>query len=408
MALSRLESARCRERAIVHSACSTPRTLAKRITRHEGPRNMTSSRYPARLFDREHPTGTAATVWVTGGGLHVETQGGAEHATWPFETLRLAGRSVRGEPVRLARAGENSETIVAPDAALLAELRRVSPEFAAHAPPPRAGFTSGFALTVIAAALAIAAALYMWGIPALAGVAARQVPVAWERELGDAAHESLAPAPQRIADPRVTVPVDAIVDRLHAASGASYPFRVVIVDRPEVNALAAPGGVIVVFRGLLETSGGPEEVAGVLAHEIQHVLLRHVLRGLLQRASLAVVMSVLAGDASGTLATQLAQGLGDLSYSRAIEEEADAQGYALMRAAAVDPAAMPAFFERLERKQSGPAGLEFLSTHPATEARAKRLRARIAADAPVAARALVTPREWEELMATLKGRSASR
>ena len=369
---------------------------------------MTSSRYTARLFDPEHPTGTAATVWVTGGGLHVETQGGAEHATWSFEALRLAGRSVRGEQVRLARAGETSETIVAPDAALLKELRRVSPVFAAHAPPPRVGFTAGFALTVIAVVLAFAAALYMWGIPALAGVAARQVPVAWERELGDAALESLAPAPQRITDPRVTAPVDAIVDRLHAASGTSHPFRVVIVDRPEVNALAAPGGVIVVFRGLLETSGGPEEVAGVLAHEIQHVLLRHVLRGLLQRASLAVVMSVLAGDASGTLATQLAQGLGDLSYSRSIEEEADAKGYALMRAAAVDPSAMPAFFERLERKQSGSAGLEFLSTHPATQARAKRLRARIAADTPVVARALVTTREWQEMLAALKSRGAGR
>lgn len=343
-------------------------------------------------------------VWVTLAGLHVETQDGAEHATWPFESLRPAGRAVRGEPVRLDRGPGASEVIVAPDAALLAELRRASPAFAAHAPAPRAGLTAGFALAIVGAVIASVVALYLWGIPALAGIAARQVPVAWERELGDAALESLAPSGVRIGNPIVTAPVDAIVDRLHAASGATDSFRVVVVDRPEVNALAAPGGVIVVFRGLLEFSEGPDQVAGVLAHEIQHVLKRHVLRGLLQRASLAVVLAVLAGDAGGTLATQLAQGLGDLSYSRGIEEEADVAGYALMRAAAIDPAAMPAFFERLERKGSDSKGLEFLSTHPATEARAKRLRERIASDPPVVAREVVTPEAWREMIEALRRR----
>lgn len=368
---------------------------------------MNAPRYPAQLFDPAHPMGTPATVWVTPGGLHVETKEGAEHATWSFDALGPAGRAVRGEPVRLARGPGASEVIVSPDAALLSELRQASPSFAAHAPAPRAGFTAGFALTVLAAMLAAAVATYVWGIPALASVAARQVPVAWERELGDAALASLAPRGVRIDDPIVTAPVNAIVDRLHAASGASDPLRVVVVDRPEVNALAAPGGVIVVFRGLLEFSGGPDEVAGVLAHEIQHVLKRHVLRGLLQRASLAVVLAVLAGDAGGTLATQLAQGLGDLSYSRRIEEEADAAGYTLMRAAAIDPAAMPQFFERLGKQKSDPAGLEFLSTHPATEARAKKLRERIAADPPVAAREIVTPEAWRAMIAALTSKDAN-
>ncbi len=363
---------------------------------------MNAQRYAAQLFDSAHPMGTPATVWVTSGGLHVETRDGAEHATWSFDVLRPAGRAVRGEPVRLERGPGASEVIVAPDPALLSELRRASPSFAAHAPAPRAGFTAGFALSALAVVIAAAVAAYVWGIPALASLAARQVPVAWERELGDAALASLAPPGARIDDPIITAPVNAIVDRLHAASGASDPFRVVVVDRPEVNALAAPGGVIVVFRGLLEFSGGPDEVAGVLAHEIQHVLKRHVLRGLLQRASLAVVLAVLAGDAGGTLATQLAQGLGDLSYSRGIEEEADATGYALMRAAAIDPAAMPEFFERLGKKRSGSAGLEFLSTHPATEARAKKLRARIASDPPIAAREVITPEAWQQMIAALK------
>ena len=104
-------------------------------------------------------------MWVTPGGLHVETEAGAEHATWPFESLRLAGRPVRGEPLRLERGAPVTETLVIADAGILGALRTASPAFGARAPSPRAGLTASFALGMIGAALAAMVALYVWGVP---------------------------------------------------------------------------------------------------------------------------------------------------------------------------------------------------------------------------------------------------
>ena len=74
--------------------------------------------------------------------------------------------------------------------------------------------------------------------------------------------------------------LDAIVARLAAATPTPRTIRAFVVDRKQVNAFAAPGGHVVLFRGLIEQAGNPEEVAGVLAHEIQHVAQRHATRAL--------------------------------------------------------------------------------------------------------------------------------
>jgi Zn-dependent protease with chaperone function len=78
-----------------------------------------------------------------------------------------------------------------------------------------------------------------------------------------------------------------------AAPGSPYHVRLLVADSPVVNAFAAPGGRIVVFRGLLEKTGRPEELAGVLAHEMQHVVLRHPLEAILRQISLRALAAVL-------------------------------------------------------------------------------------------------------------------
>ncbi|MBI3026343.1 MAG: M48 family metallopeptidase, partial [Candidatus Tectomicrobia bacterium] len=146
---------------------------------------------------------------------------------------------------------------------------------------------------------------------------------------------------------------------------------------PTVNALAAPGGFIVVFRGLLERTRTAEELAGVLAHEVEHVLQRHATKALVQHVSTGLLFTAVTGDVSGVMAYGLesARVLGALRYSRAAEEEADAEGLQLLLAARVDPAGMIAFFEGMEsQRAAAPAVLKYLSTHPATGDRLARLR----------------------------------
>ncbi|MBI5627862.1 MAG: M48 family metallopeptidase, partial [Candidatus Rokubacteria bacterium] len=172
------------------------------------------------------------------------------------------------------------------------------------------------------------------------------------------------------------------------------------VDDPTVNALAAPGGFIVVFRGLLERTRTPEELAGVLAHEIEHVLQRHATKALVQHVSTGLLFTALTGDVSGVMAYgfESARVLGTLRYSRAAEEEADTEGMRLLLAAHIDPAGMIAFFEGMEKRRGeAPGLLTYLSTHPAPEERVARLTRLARAPVPAPSRKLLDGYDWADI-----------
>jgi predicted Zn-dependent protease len=166
-----------------------------------------------------------------------------------------------------------------------------------------------------------------------------------------------------------------------------------------VNALTAPGGYVVVFQGLLERTQSAEELAGILAHEFQHVLLRHTTQALLRHASTGLLIAGLTGDVSSATVYGLesARVLGDLRYSRQAEEEADREGFQMLVAAGIDPAGMIAFFETLDREQGkGSALPTYLSTHPNTEGRIERLRSLAGPGRPAAA-TLLSGTDWRDV-----------
>lgn len=157
-------------------------------------------------------------------------------------------------------------------------------------------------------------------------------------------------------------------------------YRWFVADRPEINAFAAPGGVVVVFRGLIQAADTPEEVAGVIAHEVAHAELRHALRAAVEGMGLRVLLSLALGDLAGGVLEHAAADLTALRFSRDAEREADSDGLRRMAAAGIHPRGMIRFFERLQEHEEStlPA---LLSTHPATAERLERLR-REAAAAP--------------------------
>ncbi|MBI3456895.1 MAG: M48 family metalloprotease, partial [Candidatus Rokubacteria bacterium] len=245
--------------------------------------------------------------------------------------------------------------------------------------------------------------LYLRVIPAAAAAVAPHVPVSWEERVGEAVVGYLAPPRVRCTDPVRARALDAIAATLTApVSGSPYRFRVVVANHPAVNAFSAPGGYIVVFRGLLERTRTAEELAGVLAHELQHTLRRHVVRAMVQHASTGLVLAALSGDASGLVALEAARALGTLRYSRQHELEADAEGMRMLLAAGIDPAGMIAFFESLreaahEKGTGGEAAvLKYLSTHPSDEERIERLRA-LAAGAERPTARLLPAYDWADV-----------
>ena len=210
-----------------------------------------------------------------------------------------------------------------------------------------------------------------------------QVPVDVEAELGEQATGEMLTKGRVCAAPEMNRAVVAIMDRLEGALGdETYTYRYYVVDDTAVNAFALPGGYVFVNRGLIEKAGSPEEVAGVLAHEMTHVQERHGLRNVVAQAGTWLVVGLLFGDATGAggLIAGGASTLLNLSFSRTQEEAADAGGLALLVAAEIDPRGLPDFFEKLleEETDLGAAVPSFLSSHPETRDRIRTIRAEIA------------------------------
>ncbi|MGH8700015.1 MAG: M48 family metallopeptidase, partial [Burkholderiales bacterium] len=222
----------------------------------------------------------------------------------------------------------------------------------------------------------------------------------WEVALGETVIKQLAPPSRRCADPARQRHIDEIVAvLLRPLPDPRYPFRVTVVDHPMVNAFATPGGFIVVFRGLLERTENAEELAGILAHEIQHVLHRDSTRAILRNASTGILIAALVGDVSGVVAfgVESARMLGDLRHSREAEHDADRDGMRMLHAAAVDPEGMLAFFRAMQKLEgTSPTAARYLSTHPAAGDRLQALTA-LAAQAPRPPVKLLPDYDWSEI-----------
>jgi len=361
----------------------------------------------ARDFDGVYFDGKSAqrhpvTVTRTREGLHIRgTTVGEMH--WPHAEMRRDMRVAANEPVRYERGGETPEVLVIADPSFLPAVRSVfsgDDDVVTDAPPRRAiGGLIAPALIVLGAVIA----LYIWAVPRLAERVAQRVPIEWEEKLGETVTAAMTESATVCREPERLAALDQMVAALTAdGRGGRYTYRVTVVDDEMVNAFAAPGGYIVIHTGLLAQAESPDELAGVLAHEIEHVVLQHGAQGVLRQIPLRLAFGAITGsEGIGSSVTQMAVTLGGLSYQRRDELSADSHGMALLHAARVSPSGMINFFKKLSAENSGtaPQFLNYLSTHPNSEARMEALAAQSAAVnyQPVQ---LLTPEQWKSVTAS--------
>lgn len=146
--------------------------------------------------------------------------------------------------------------------------------------------------------------------------------------------------------------------------------RVEVAKIDMLNAIALPGGNVILFDGLIKQAKTPDEVAGVLAHEIGHVREKHVMQALLRQMGLAVVLGGIDGNSGALVNNVLA-----MSYSRNSEAEADAHSMKVLGNANISPVGTASFFDRLSQLD-GSAGVKqdaaitgYLSSHPLSASR---------------------------------------
>jgi len=320
------------------------------------------------------PQPVSITVEPIGLTLHIAS-GTTQY--WPYSELQQTQGRYSGEEVRLERGTGLCETVVIPNANILLAIHRIGGKEASHFHHPgirrqRVYWTMAAAL----AALPIIYGLFTWGVPSLAGPITAAIPISWETQLGKFVQQEFTDEEDVCENTELAKTLEAIMAKLITPmKDRPYQFQVTVVDSPLVNAMAAPGGYLIVFRGLLQDTDTPEELAGVLAHEIQHVMLRHGMRLIVQHVSMAVIIAALSGDASGMLSygLQAAQTLQTLSYSRKAENQADEQGLALLQQAGINPEGMMLFFEKLSHKEEDASPFRYVSTHPPTTERRRHL-----------------------------------
>jgi beta-barrel assembly-enhancing protease len=172
------------------------------------------------------------------------------------------------------------------------------------------------------------------------------------------------------------------------APGEKYPYQFRCVNDAEINAFALPGGFLFVNRGTIEAADNEAELAGVMGHEIGHVVLRHgtnqASKQQLAQAPLAILGSILGDKSTVALLAQLGSEFTIssvlLKYSRDDERQADLMGTQILYDCNYDPTYMAKFFEKLQSKGRS---VEFLSSHPNPENRMQSIKLEISKIGPL-------------------------
>ena len=357
---------------------------------------------------RQPPQGQSVAIQARSRALILRFDDGREEEI-AYAWLRPRAGGWNGDALSFEWNEDGVVRAVAVSGDSLRALRATAPEGlreclgAQLRPRVRAGSTRTLwvAGAALVAFVAVVILLAVTQAPRMVDAAAARVPPAWEERLGRATYEAVTATSKPWPAGEATRVLDDLGARLAAEVESPYTFRWFLVDDPQVNAMAAPGGYVIVFSGLMDRAATAEELAGVLAHEVQHVVLRHSLRGLLRSLGWRAILTVLfsgAGDFGAPMATWVDR-LGGLQFSRQQESEADAAGLLLLQRAGIDPHGMAAFFESLAEAGREPPA--FLSTHPASHARAEAVRKALAGTPRVAP----LPYDWAAVQAELESRA---
>lgn len=240
----------------------------------------------------------------------------------------------------------------------------------------------------------------IYGVPAASGLLAPLVPQAIEAQLGRSVDGQIVTL---LDDPPLCNEAAgrAVLDRLTArlSEGMALPVAPqVSVRRHKIaNALALPGGRVILLSDIIAKARNGDELAGILAHEFGHVAARDPMRSVITAGGTSFLLSLVLGDLTGsTVLVMVGQAAISAGYSRDAERAADAYAVAAVKRAGGDGAALAAILERItDADDEKPDGISFLRSHPFTAERAARIRS-LAGEKPTGS-GILSEAEWKSL-----------
>jgi len=349
-------------------------------------------RSPVIYFD-----GTSSRRHTVTLGFNGELQIAADQgrlAGWPYADIRRAD-----SPSGTLRLSCLTAPVLARleirDAAVAAELISRCSRLDENLPGPR-----GIARIVgwsIAAAVSIVGVIW-FGVPLAADRLTPLVPKAFERRLGAVADGQVRTLfGGKVCDnPAGQTAFIKLVTDLREAAGLDPSIQAAVLATPIPNAFALPGGKVYLLSGLLTRAQNPDEIAGVLAHELGHLRHRDGTRNLIYNGGASFLIGLLFGDVTGSSALIFAsRSLVTASYSREAEQNADTVSIEVMHKLGRPTKAMGELLFRVTGKEADKRS-SILANHPLTEDRLARMSNE---DLPATGPPLLTAAEWTSLKA---------
>lgn len=320
-------------------------------------------------------------------------ENGALRASWPWEWIRRADspkarlrlRCTNAEP--LARLDIHDEAL-----AQRLEARCTRLDFADQGGRSSTARIVGWSFAAVASILFLG----LVGIPYAADRVAPLLPQHFDDRLGEVVDNQV----KAIFGDRICAggdgqaAFDKLISQLQKGSDFRAPLQAAVLDSSVKNAIALPGGKVYLFRALLNEAKSPDEIAGVLSHELGHVHYRDGMRRLLQTGGTSFLLGLLFGDVTGAGAVIIAtRTLLERSYSREAESRADGFAIDTMHALGRPAAPMAELLVRITGEQRG-KGIDILASHPFSEDRLARMK-KIETGKPGAP--LLSEDEWSAL-----------
>lgn len=350
--------------------------------------------HPAELFDGQSAASHDVTVSVSANGLAI-TGAPGQARQWTFSGLEAASPVRNGETLRLKHTSE-------PNARLNLPAGLAADQVLEHAIHLASGFNPAKALK-FAAFVVVGLTLLVAAGYAMLNIAPQKVaaimPAEWRDKLADHTEKAFIKDAKQCDNPAGKLALAAIAGRVAAASAETPDFSVRVFDMPFINAFALPGGRVVLTGKLIQNADSPEEVAGVIAHEIGHTAYLHPEASLVRNIGLQLLINLGTGGSGGDTLGNVAGLLTMLQYSRDAEREADEYAVKVLTGGSIDPKGLRHFFEKLNKKEwSIVTGKwkdlsSMLSTHPGTKERIEFIKPLPAGEA----REVVPPVQWKAL-----------
>lgn len=340
---------------------------------------MAGPQFKGRYFDGRSAARHDVAVMIDSAGIHLSGGPFGAGETWPFDAVRLLSREPHDGGLTLTRRDDDGVRLAILGTGAWRAIETRAPDVKKLEAPT--GLRMPFVITAVT--LILFAAVYV-AFPYFAGAVAGVVPARVADKLGELIAGTIVDEESLCTGVEGNRVLEALIADL---GGDGLSIKASVVDHPMQNALAAPGGRIVVFRGLLAKAHSADEVAGVIAHEMGHVKNRHPLKRLVEVFGLQLFFGSIGGDIGG-----IGGILTILSYGRADEAEADAEAVEFLNQAGISAEGFAGFFERLVHGDDyGGLIPSFLSTHPQHADRVAHIRAKARRDA---SRRALSEEDW--------------